>query len=499
MKFKYPLILIGLITLTGCGNNSGEDMPSFSSDLFDFSSEISDADPLTDGDGKVLIDFLGLNDFHGSLEFNATNREPGIARLASYLKSRRALNPGGTLTLSSGDMWQGSADSNLTQGNLVTMQMNYLQFDAMALGNHEFDWTTSAIYDNAEMADFPFLAANIYDKGTQTLSDLGQATTMVERGDIKIGIIGTIGQSLTESILASAVANYTFVSTTEIVKNAATSLRSQGADIVVLLSHDSWTSISSEYYGIINPSDNDGKSYVDLVFSGHAHTKDQQIVNGVPILQTQGNGKQVMEAQLAIDPLTKEIEVKNYRVSQDLVNVFPALEEDQKAKTIYDYYYWNHIKEIKEEVVGKLVGTLDRYTTFGNLVVKTMYNTMEDQSIVAAVHNYGGIRVPSIPEGKVTYGDIYKALPFDNDLVVLEVSGATLQTLMVDSDNVAYSTIPANELVATNRYKVVTISYLSEKLPSALIFSQTSTFVYVRDIVAELFREQKTVRANDYR
>ena len=321
---------------------------------------------------------------------------------------------------------------------------------------------------------------------------------MIERGDIKIGLIGTIGQTLTESILASNVANYTFMPTTEIVRNAANTLRSQGADIVALLSHDSWTSLSTEYNGILNPSDNNGKSYVDIVFSGHAHTKDQQMINGVPILQTQGNGKQVMEVSVAIDPISKAIEIKNYKVSQDLVNMFPALLEDAKAKEIYEYYYWNHIKDIKEEVVGSLVGNLERYTTFGNLVVKTMFNAMEDEGIVASIHNYGGIR-SDILSGKVTYGDIYKALPFDNDLVVLEVNGATLQNMMDGADNVAYSTIAASALISNQLYKVVTISYLSEKLSSSLIYEQESTFVYVRDLVAELFREQKTVKASDYR
>lgn len=491
------LFLLPIILLTSCGGSS-DSMPSFSDDLFDFSSEKTTEAPKTDSQGRVLIDFYALNDFHGSLEFKVDNREPGIARLANYLKTKRANNPGGTVTLSSGDMWQGSADSNLTQGNLVTMAMNYLQFDAMALGNHEFDWTTSAIYDNAEIAEFPFLAANIYDKTTETVSDLAEPYTMIERGDIKIGLIGTIGQTLTESILASNVANYTFMPTTEIVRNAANTLRSQGADIVALLSHDSWTSLSTEYNGILNPSDNNGKSYVDIVFSGHAHTKDQQMINGVPILQTQGNGKQVMEVSVAIDPISKAIEIKNYKVSQDLVNMFPALLEDAKAKEIYEYYYWNHIKDIKEEVVGSLVGNLERYTTFGNLVVKTMFNAMEDEGIVASIHNYGGIR-SDILSGKVTYGDIYKALPFDNDLVVLEVNGATLQNMMDGADNVAYSTIAASALISNQLYKVVTISYLSEKLSSSLIYEQESTFVYVRDLVAELFREQKTVKASDYR
>ncbi len=135
-------------------------------------------------------------------------------------------------------MWQGSADSNLTHGALVTEAMNEMNFAAMTLGNHEFDWTDEYIRANDELANFPFLGANIFDKRTSELADFVDAYTMIERQGVRIGIIGIIGSSLEGSILATAVANYNFVSATSVVPLAANQLRNQGADIVILLNHE---------------------------------------------------------------------------------------------------------------------------------------------------------------------------------------------------------------------------------------------------------------------
>jgi 2',3'-cyclic-nucleotide 2'-phosphodiesterase/3'-nucleotidase len=88
--------------------------------------------------GIVRLDILAINDFHGALA--AADRNPGAAALAAYLKAERAKNPAGTLVLSAGDMFQGSPDSNLLYGKTVVAFMNEVGFDAMALGNHEFDW-----------------------------------------------------------------------------------------------------------------------------------------------------------------------------------------------------------------------------------------------------------------------------------------------------------------------------------------------------------------------
>ena len=138
----------------------------------------------------VVVDFYNINDLHG--KFADTSEQPGVNEMTTYFKKVRAKDDHVVL-LSTGDTWQGSSESNLTGGLLMTDWMNQLDFVAMTLGNHEFDWGTEHIANNAELAEFPFLAINIYSKDTNTLVPYCQPSVMVEADGIQIGIIGAIG------------------------------------------------------------------------------------------------------------------------------------------------------------------------------------------------------------------------------------------------------------------------------------------------------------------
>ena len=109
----------------------------------------------------VWFDFYAINDLHGKIL--ESDSQEGIAGLTTYLKNAYNTQDN-VILLSSGDMWQGSSESNLTNGLIITDWMNELGFVSMTLGNHEFDWGDDAIYENMALAQFPLLAINIYDK-----------------------------------------------------------------------------------------------------------------------------------------------------------------------------------------------------------------------------------------------------------------------------------------------------------------------------------------------
>ena len=132
-------------------------------------------------DLAVIIDFYVLNDLHG--KFCDTDTQSGVDEIGTYFKKMSELDDN-MVILSSGDMWQGTAESNLTDGLLITEWMNELDFTAMTLGNHEFDWGEEAIRKNAEVAEFPFLAINIYSNETGELVDYCTPAIMIEREGI---------------------------------------------------------------------------------------------------------------------------------------------------------------------------------------------------------------------------------------------------------------------------------------------------------------------------
>jgi hypothetical protein len=96
------------------------------------------------------LDFYTINDTHGTAQASASADQTGITRLSEFALTTERANPDSSVFLSSGDMWQGSADSNLTQGELMVNWMNVAGFESMAIGNHEFDWKPAVIAKNAQ-------------------------------------------------------------------------------------------------------------------------------------------------------------------------------------------------------------------------------------------------------------------------------------------------------------------------------------------------------------
>ena len=246
----------------------------------------------------VYFDFYSINDLHGKVADADTH--PGVDELTTYLKNARQTDEH-VILLSAGDMWQGSAESNMTGGLLMTDWMNQLDFAAMTLGNHEYDWGREAIEANAAIAEFPFLAINIYDRETDALASYCTPSVVVEGGGLQIGIIGAIGDCYSSIAVDKCEDVYfkTGKELTALVKAESDRLRSEGVDFIVYTLHDGYGSTESGTVKQVTGSDlrfyydtslSDG--YVDLVFEGHTHQGYRlQDEYGVYHLQNRGDNK----------------------------------------------------------------------------------------------------------------------------------------------------------------------------------------------------------------
>ena len=264
---KKTLLLPLLALLLACGPTESN-LSSESSESEFTSSSSESRTPVEVELNDATYDFYCLNDFHGSIRELSKEHAVGMGKLFSELKRLKDADPEHTFILSSGDMFQGSLESNHEYGMSVLSGMNAAGFDAMALGNHEFDYGQSRLFDLAKAADFPFLGANIvkWENGQETnepLSDLIGSSTIIERGGNRIGIIGAIGEGLTDDITSSAVSNCVFTDIEPIIKEEATRLREyEGCGLVILLLHDDERAV--KYFDEDDPVEN----YVDGIFSG---------------------------------------------------------------------------------------------------------------------------------------------------------------------------------------------------------------------------------------
>lgn len=462
-----------------------------------------DADTLCDVCAQsviVYVDFYGINDLHG--KFSDTADQPGVDELTTYLKNARRVNEN-ALFLAAGDMWQGSSESNLTYGQILTDWMNELDFTAMALGNHDYDWGEDRLEANEETAEFPFLAINIYEKESNTRVSYCDASVMVDRGGVQIGIIGAIGDCYSSISSENTEDVYFKVGSelTSLVKAESNRLRQEGADFIVYVLHDGYgrsgnsvQSVSSStirsYY---DTSLSDG--YVDLVFEGHTHQgyrlKDEY---GVYHLQNRGDNQGgVSHAAVAINSVTLQAEVRQVELVS--TSVYQNIEDDPLVETLLDKYA--DVIAKAEKVVGNN-RTQRSSDTICDKTAELYYRLGVDvwgekYSIVLG-GGYLNTRSPyNLAAGPVKYGDLQMLLPFDNTILLCSIQGKYLSSKFVNTTNANYHNYYGdygnsvkNNIQQNATYYVVVDRYTAQYASNRLtVVEEYDPTVFARDLLAD--------------
>ena len=428
--------------------------------------------------GSKNIDFYSLNDFHGATEFDEDNYEPGIKKLSTYLKNAKNDNPDGFVLTSSGDMWQGSADSNITRGRLVNDWMNLADFSAMNLGNHEFDWTINTINTNQATAEFPFLACNIIEDDTNQPVDWVEPFTTITRKGVHIGIIGAIGEGITNDILASNVEGLTFANPEPYVVSWAQYLRNNGADIVLYLLHDTVTNISSI----------EGNA-VDAIFGGHSHDGESSPSSNysTTAIQAWYNGRDVGHIDLTYSFTSESVTASEGEILDTRSYRLASLTDDAETSSMYQTYLDNEISVIKDEIRLPNGPGIEKsyipniYNQYAYRYFKEFIDTANSYEIFMVQTNSARSAIAS---GDITYGMIYKALPFDNALYLVSVRGSDISgtlsdygTFYVPSENSQISGSSLyNYLTPSETYYVLMVDYIALKYPFCNVVTVAETY-----------------------
>lgn len=387
--------------------------------------------------GQASVEIFGMNDFHGSVlptELGEDSLpEAGLIRMGTFMKAQT--NKENTLFFDQGDTWQGSLESNTNRGELVQKVFAAAGLNLRTVGNHDFDWgverlmQTNAIkYNNYSI---PCLAANVYDFDWETKtvgetqqSDIGleYAAFTVENG-LKIGVVGVIGSSQITSISTQMVKNITFTDHFEKIKEMSDYLRTdKDCDIVMATMHDAYDEYT--YEELTDISENSGKRYVDLVFNGHSHQNVLRVQNNVIFSQWGRNSEYAGSVKLTYD--------------FDTESVIPSVEEDRtsyNAKYMNTYYSENdkdieklvnaslsEVESLRNQVLSEnFVGFFDgsNLHSLPNLMAEAIFEEAKDAGIDIDISVCNDARA-SIDKTTVTYSDIYRSFPFDNEIPILQ-------------------------------------------------------------------------------
>lgn len=476
-KIKTSFLLLVSSLLISCqaptqdnseSSSSPDSIESESSEVLSESEESIEVSSESESSEEIIppapvsgaVDLYAINDFHGSVEVNEDNYEMGILKVGSYLKQRQQED--NTVVINSGDYWQGSIQSNLNYGEFLTKVSNEIEFDAMTIGNHEFDWGVEYIERNAALKDedtnyqTPLLGANIYNYDINT-GKVGEYANLGEKyviktlaNGIKVGIIGLIGEGQISSITSTFVDHLTFIKPLGVVKELSQTLRNKGCHVVVLSAHEAVADIAT----IKDGSGNSLYDYVDVIFGAHTHRNETKLYdNRVPGVQGSYNGRSISKISIdvALDGKISVKEYKNYNNS-----TLPNVEIDAGIKEIYDEYT-NVTKTLANEELAETSQTISKnnapYFMTASLANYAMENSIKiDYAVVNQARNDLG------EDTTITYEDLYRAFPFDNEVFVVEVKGSELSYNL--NKNYFYRLDP-NALDHNKTYTCAIIDYVA--------------------------------------
>lgn len=412
----------------------------------------------------------------------------GLAVLASYVKTLKKEFGPRLLWLDGGDEFQGSVESNMEKGKGMVSFFNLAGINGAAIGNHEFDYgpendiqdRLGALKARMTEAQYPYLAANILEKSTGKLAQLPNTSPskIYSTGRIKVGVIGLSTIDTPKTTLPVNVETLAFADPKEVTLREAKDLRQQGADIVVITSHIGLKCEPGKMpAGLMmrHPTDPQGNcnpddelvsllralpaGTVDAVVSGHSHQIVHHWVSGVPVIQGGSFGRYFNLIYLNYDIKNKKLLTEQTRI-EGPIPVCPKIFTNQndcngdrpapkggRGKLVQTLFHGEEIEpdpavealiepilakaaKIKNEFVAETQNPIEheRYkeSPLGDLVTDAIRKASgADVSLI----NAGGIRAP-LESGKITFGQVFRSLPFDNSITTLKVSGKELRQIL---------------------------------------------------------------------
>lgn len=385
-------------------------------------------------DKVYQLTLLHTNDHHGRFWTNQDG-EWGLAARSTMIKSIRKevdQKDGITLLLDAGDVNTGVPQSDMLKAEPDFKGMSRLDYDAMAVGNHEFDNDLATIRQQEEWAGFPFLSANIYFEGKR----LFKPYIIKEVQGLKVAILGLTTQDTPGVSKLGFESGIQFKDPIEEAKKLIPELRAQ-AHIVIALTH--MGHYPNESHALNAPGDVTLARQVkgiDLIIGGHTQKPlfEADVQNNTIIVQAFEWGKFLGRVDLLVK--NGQVTLKKYELlAVNHKDQATKVEEDQSLKAFLkpfkekgDKTLLVNVGESNERLEGDRAVVRNQETNLGFHITEA-YRRKFNADV--GLTNSGGIR-DSIKQGAITYETVLTVLPFSNDIVTVEMTGSELKQYLSD-------------------------------------------------------------------
>lgn len=394
---------------------------------------------------ETVLHILHTNDLHSRIEainkYDSTCDQEakdagecfgGVARVASKVKELRdriRAEGGNVIVLDAGDQYQGSLFYTTYKGKDVVEFMTAIGYDAMAVGNHEFDDGPEGLAILADGVRFPVVSGNLDLSQSNVLKGKVDGAITLDVGGEKIGIVSALAMDTPET--SSPGASVIFQDDIESLKADVQELTDQGVNKIIALTHVGYLrdqDFAKEVPGL------------DAIIGGHSHTLlgDMEKAEGpyptmvagpdgteVPVATAYAYSKYLGHLTLTFDDKGKLTKVEGEPILLD--NSVP--EDEAIVARVKEMAA--PIEELRQKIVAETAGPIDgdrtscraRECEMGNLVADAMLDRVKDQGVTIAIANGGGLRA-SIDQGPVSMGEVYTVLPFQNTLATFQLKGS---------------------------------------------------------------------------
>lgn len=363
----------------------------------------------------VTVTILHVNDLDRMEEQKG---QGGVARLVGAIKAEKA-RAENVIVTHGGDAISPSLLSGFDQGAHMIALFNSVGFDAMAVGNHEFDFGPAIATERFREATFPILSANAIDADGEVV-DGAQASILIERAGYTFGIFGLTAAS---TAVKSSPGSVTFLDPVEVAAEQAKALRDKGADVVIALAHTDLGEDAALFRA----------GSVDLILSGDDHILSSQYDGKTALVESGSQADYVTVVTLTLDRVKARDGSPRvtWEPSFRTINT-RSVEPDPKMAAEVQVFLDKLSNELDVEI-GTTATAMDstrpviraREAAIGNLIADAMRKATEAD---LALTNGGGIRAERAyaPGTKLTRRDIQSELPFGNKTVTLRLTGAEI-------------------------------------------------------------------------
>jgi len=359
----------------------------------------------------------------------------GVARLATEVAHIRAEH-GNLLLLDAGDQFQGSLFYNRFKGRVAARFMSRLGYQAMTLGNHEFDDGPDNLAQFARQVNFPLVCANLDASAEPELAAHVKPYVILHVGGARVGVIGALSEETPE--ISVGLRNSRVLPAEPAIRKAVRELTAQGVDRIILLSH----------LGLgVDREIGESVDGLDVIVGGHSHSllssSDPGALGPYPIalrtpnggrlliVTTDGFGKSLGRLDVVFD---RRGHVMDWSGKPRLLDA--AVEEDQEV--LGDaMQIWEKLSAFTDQCIGRAERRLDGgkesclfgECPLGNLIADALLWSTQPQGARIAVYNGGGIR-SGLPDGEISLGAVMEVLPFGNTISVFSLTGADLKAAL---------------------------------------------------------------------